>query len=158
MERVLHYRDRIMKRPKPSEIRARILEQHQVLRLRLDALSKALDDSGRELRDLKADVAQLQTLLLEHVKDEERMLIPELREVDGFGAARVEKLKSEHAEQSADLKGILDAIMGSDNRSELTRSILELIERIRQDMEEEESTHLSPNVLKDDLITSDFGG
>lgn len=29
-----------MTRPKPSEVRARILEQHQVLRLRLDALAK----------------------------------------------------------------------------------------------------------------------
>ena len=129
-----------------------------MLRLRLDALAKALDDSEREMRDLKADVAQLQTLLTEHVKDEERMLIPELREADGFGAARVDQLKKEHAEQSADLKAILDSIMGSDDRSELSRTILELIERIREDMKEEETTHLSPNVLKDDLITTDFIG
>lgn len=147
-----------MERPKPSEIRARILQQHQVLRLRLDALAKSLEDSAREVRDLKADVAQLQTLLLEHVKDEERMLIPELREVAGFGAARVDQLKKEHAEQSEDLKAILDAIMSADDRSELSSAILELIERIREDMKEEESTHLSPSVLKDDLITSDFGG
>lgn len=147
-----------MTRLKPSEIRARILEQHQVLRLRLNALVQALRDPNRAIRDLKADVAQLQTLLIAHVEAEERMLIPELREVDGFGPVRVKKLREEHAEQASQLHTILKAIMESEERDDVIGSILSLIERIQVDMDEEEQTHLSPAVLKDDVVTSDFIG
>ncbi len=147
---------------KPSEIRQRILDQHQTLREKLDALEdgvtrlKAGDASL--LDELKKRASELHDHLCRHIDDEEALLLPELEQADGFGPARVAALRQEHAEQRATLAQVTDAIVTSTDPQTLAERIEALIARIRADMEEEEATHLSPSVLKDDIITSGFIG
>ena len=150
-----------MERPKPSEIREMILEQHRVLKMRLSALEEA----ARELQakkilpaDLKRFASELYAMLISHVQDEERLLVPELRDADGFGPARVNAFLEEHEQQRRILGEILKSIKETSNHEELIQRIYGLVERIRNDIEEEESTHLSPNLLKDDIVSSEFIG
>ncbi len=151
-----------MERLKPSEIRKRILDQHQTLRTLLDALEKGVarlksGETGLS-EELKARAQELHESLCRHIADEEALLLPELEEADGFGPARVAALREEHVEQRGALAEITDAIAHSTEPQVLATRLDALIARIRQDMEEEEATHLSPTVLKDDIITAGFIG
>ena len=151
-----------MERPKPSEIRERILDQHRQLRALLDALAedvarlKAGEDVA--LQDLKSRASALHESLCRHIDEEEELLLPELEQADGFGPARVAALRAEHAEQRAVLGRVTESIRQSTDAGTLVARIEALIARIRSDMEEEEATHLSSAVLKDDIITAGFIG
>ncbi|MEM9067055.1 MAG: hemerythrin domain-containing protein [Myxococcota bacterium] len=157
----------------PSAIRERILAQHAVLRARLDGL----DDIARRLRhgesagrsvleasdhvliaDLKRAAEELRALLLDHMEEEERLLLPELRAVDAFGEARADALASEHITQRQTLDAVLEGIRRDEDVPRLTTRVLELVRHVRADMRNEEANHLSPNLLKDDIITTGFIG
>ncbi len=147
-------------KPTPSEIRARILEQHEQLRERLSALENEARglQQGETGVDVRRHARELRALLIVHLDSEEALLIPELREADGFGPARVDSLEREHAEQKQQLEKLLLEIETAEDLAHLVTPVLELIERVRLDMAEEEKTHLSSALLKDDIITSGFIG
>ncbi|MBX3251161.1 MAG: hemerythrin domain-containing protein [Myxococcales bacterium] len=150
--------------PKPSEVRSEILAQHAALRERLDALeviSAQLREDKTSAQEAFEAAEALYRDLVKHVRAEERLLVPALREADGFGPARVEELQREHAEQAtilSDLMNDLGALAEADDATHVAERVNELIVRIREDMEEEERHHLSRHLLKDDLITGAFGG
>lgn len=151
-----------MERLKPSEIRQRILDQHETLRTQLAALEEGVarrkaGETGLT-DELKARAQELHDSLCRHIDEEEQLLLPELEEADGFGPVRVAALRQEHAEQRATLAQVTEAIVQSTDPKVLVERIEALIARIRRDMEEEEATHLSPAVLKDDIITAGFIG
>ena len=146
--------------PKPSEIRERILAQHAQLRTQLDALEKAaaeLEADG-DMGPVKAAAKDVHDRLFAHVKEEEQLLVPALREADGFGPVRVDALRQEHREQRELLDGICLGVLDAHSSAEVKERVDDLVRRIREDMEEEERTHLDPNLLKDDLVTTSFGG
>ncbi len=145
-----------MTRLKPSEVRKQILDQHAALRVHLDALQAALDASVASAV-LKSAAKEVHGELMRHIDAEEKILLPELQEVDGWGAERVAALQTEHAEQRSLLGALVTSIEASASDQELTERILELITRIRTDMDEEEKTHLTTKVLKDDIIFSEPG-
>ena len=145
-----------MTRLNPSEVRQRILEQHDALRGHLDALQAALAASTAS-DVLKQAASQVQEALTRHIADEEALLLPELQDVDGFGAARVAALQKEHMEQRELLGALVDSIKNSESENELHAHVRELISRIRTDMDEEEKTHLTRKVLKDDIVLGDPG-
>lgn len=150
-----------MEPEKPSQIRERVLAQHDLLRLRLQSLNQGVD----QLRAGKLTVDELRirawetlALLRAHVKDEEHWLLPALKEADGFGPARVQALQDEHAAQATEMAETLEALREAKEPEELAIGVEALVQRILDDMDEEESTYLSPNLLKDDLITTGFIG
>ena len=145
-----------MTRLNPSEVRQRILDQHDALRVHLDALQAALESSTAS-DVLKKAASQVQEELTRHIADEEALLLPELQGADGFGAARVAALQKEHVEQRELLGALVESIKSSESEGELSARIHELISRIRVDMEEEEKTHLTKKVLKDDIVLGDPG-
>lgn len=147
--------------PKPSEVRERILAEHAVIRehlVTLDELVSRLARGESPLDDARAAARALHRELMTHMKGEESMLVPALAEADGFGPARVEELQREHHEQGEALAALIREIDHSPGAAELESRLRELIRRIREDMTLEEKTHLSPNVLKDSVVTGAFGG
>lgn len=147
--------------PKPSEVRAEILAEHAKLREHVAALETIADRLTRgevALDDAREAALALHRELSAHVKHEEAILVPALAEADGFGPARVEELQREHVEQHEALETLVREIASAPGSAELESRVRELVRRIREDMAHEEKHHLSPNVLKDSVITGAFGG
>jgi iron-sulfur cluster repair protein YtfE (RIC family) len=145
-----------MTRLNPSEVRQRILDQHQALREHLDELQTGLESSAAA-EVIKGAAKDVYEELLRHIADEEENLLPELLEADGWGAVRVAALQEEHVAQRALLGALVKSIKSSDSDDELSGHIKALILRIRKDMDEEEKTHLTKRVLKDDIIAEEPG-
>lgn len=149
----------------PSEIRLRILEEHQQLRELLDEIERAATkapehDPQKEAEDtLRAAAARLHEVLTRHLELEEKILVPALRDADGFGPARVEELLTEHEEQRADLEFAIGRAARSLGSYEHVRThLLRLCERLREDMTHEEDEFLSKDLLRDDIIRIEFIG
>jgi len=146
---------------KPSEIRQRVLAQHDLLRLRLQALNEGVDQlraGNLSVEELRIRAWETLALLRAHVKDEERWLLPALKEADGFGPVRVEALRDEHQQQAKEMAETLEALREAKGAEALAEGVEGLVQRILDDMDEEERTYLSPNLLKDDLVTTGFIG
>lgn len=145
----------------PSQIRERVLAQHDLLRLRLQSLSQGVDrlrTGDLPIEDLRILAWETLALLRAHVKDEERWLLPALREADGFGPARVDALRAEHQTQAKEMSRALTALREAEEPEALARGIERLVRRILDDMDDEEATYLSPNLLSDSLVVTGFIG
>ncbi len=150
-----------MEPEKPSQIRERVLAQHDLLRLRLQSLCKGVDEvraGDLAVEELRLRAWETLALLRAHVKDEERWLLPALAEADGFGPERVRALQEEHRVQAKEMAETLEALRDAEQPEELASGIEALVKRILDDMDEEEETYLNPNLLKDDLVTTGFIG
>ncbi|MCU0677931.1 MAG: hemerythrin domain-containing protein [Myxococcota bacterium] len=171
--------------PKPSEVREQILAEHAKLRGQLDALESMADrlapedavaddaaahdtaphdtaaDSARRdvlSAEAKAAAERLERELRARVRHEERVLVPALAEADGFGAARVDELHREQEELDEVMAALMREIAVAPGAVELASRLRELVRRVREDLAHEEKRHLSPNVLKDSVVTGAFGG
>ena len=151
----------------PSEVRKRILEDHQALRGRLVEIEAAIAALGDE--PTRADAATVATLrevgratleeLLVHVDLEDRILAPALRETDAFGPVRADGMIAGHRKQREMWRQTLDRLAtGSESTRGLVATMRELISELRDDMETEESELLDPTLLKDDLVNISFIG
>lgn len=147
--------------PKPSEVRAEILAEHTRLRQHLDALESMADRlaAGDAVSaEAKAAAEQLDRELRARVRHEEQILVPALAEADAFGAARVDDLHREQQELDEALAALMREIAVAPGAVELESRLRELVRRVREDLAREEKRHLSPNVLKDSVVTGAFGG
>jgi iron-sulfur cluster repair protein YtfE (RIC family) len=150
-----------MEPEKPSQIRERVLAQHDLLRLRLQGLNQGVDQlraGNLTVEELRIRALETLALLRAHVKDEERWLLPALAEADGFGPERVKALQEEHRAQAREMAETLEALRDAKEPEDLATGVESLVQRILDDMDEEERTYLNPNLLKDDLITTGFIG
>jgi hemerythrin-like domain-containing protein len=88
---------------KPSEVRERILADHEALRRRLAALEEQARRVAAGAADaaplLRAEGEALLDLLREHLSWEDRHLVPALRAAGSCGTEHVRALAQEHAEQ-----------------------------------------------------------
>jgi hypothetical protein len=77
-----------------------------------------------------------------HLAFEERELGPRVRELDAWGAAREEALHAEHREQRRRIEdvAILAEAPGAADYSTFCEAVLELADRILDDMAHEEAT------------------
>lgn len=147
--------------PKPSEVREQILAEHAMLRQHLDALESMADRlaAGDTVSaEAKAAAEQLDRELRARVRHEEQVLVPALAEADGFGAARVDELHREQKELDEAMAALVREIAVAPGAVELESRLRELVRRVREDLAREEKRHLSPNVLKDSVVTGAFGG
>lgn len=139
----------------PSDVRIRILQDHDRLRQDLSDLEAAvgamlLDGAG------EAQVAKLvRNLLVElsrHTELEDTILAPALMEIDAWGAVRSKQLLAHHQTQRAELlelSCVFDMRLGL---QDLAQVISRLVLDLRSDMAHEERDILSADLLRDDVI------
>jgi hemerythrin-like domain-containing protein len=144
----------------PSEVRRRVLTDHEALRARLEEIEDlvvVVEEGGAE-RELSLRMRAVEFLdaLERHMQWEERHLVPVLRDSDAWGPERVERFHHEHREQREVLRHIL-AILGDRDRPAtlVARGIRDFAVLMRADMEDEESVFLDPRVVRDDVVAID---
>jgi hypothetical protein len=140
----------------PEETRTAILEQHRVLR---EGLTEVQGEALGLLNASKGTRAQLLEHLTRfvarfegHMSFEDERLVPVLRTIDAWGPERVERFRDEHERQRRILASL---ISDSEKAGEIELALLTLgfVQLLRIDMEEEEATMLSADLLRDDPIT-----
>ena len=141
----------------PSEVRRRILEDHERLRRELERV----EDLARELVEgmpisaLKAEAEGLVKRLLAHMQWEEAHLLPALREADAWGAERAERLVHDHREQRDLLAFVLGRLRHTTPAAIVARDLVHLADLLREDMQGEENDLLDERVLRDDVVAID---
>lgn len=142
--------------PKPAaRARKLILEQHGTLRQRFADLKKMM--AARDYQGLAKAMAPLRTEFLQHLKDEEEYVRPLLADLDAWGPARVDQMNEEHVRQTADIHTLVE-IASRGQTSELLQALNTFIDEILADMKDEEKSMLSPEILRDDLVTDGSTG
>ncbi|MDJ0864629.1 MAG: hemerythrin domain-containing protein [Myxococcota bacterium] len=144
----------------PTEIRRRVLQDHEALRERLVALAElarqVADGDTDQARTLRGEAALFLEVLGTHMKWEDRFLRPALADADAWGKERVARLDADHREQREVLAAVLDRLLDGTRPAPLVaRDVLDLVELLRRDMAEEEQDLLDPRVLRDDVVTID---
>jgi len=147
---------------KDSEIRRTILGEHERLRQRIGELQAAIEASGAADSPVPTTVSGgLRSFIasfLGHIAHEEEILRPALRFGDAWSAERVAHMDEEHREQRARL-GELDARDPDGDPAGYRGEIRATLAWILDDMASEERELLTPELLRDDLVTVDpFGG
>ena len=136
---------------KPSEVRTRIIDDHQLIRSEvneLDSLSKRFEDGepevGAELRDRGLE------LFAAHLNLEDTLLVAALRTLDD-GDRLADRLQREHREQRQMLRFLIDRLTEDHRPTSLVAEELRNFGNyVRSDMEHEEATILSAGLLRDD--------
>jgi iron-sulfur cluster repair protein YtfE (RIC family) len=141
---------------KPSEIRTRILSDHERLRGDFDRLEALVSDvrGGRAaLGTLRMDTGALLARLHAHMRWEESCLLPALREADAWGTERAERLTRDHREQR-DLLAFVNARLWDEAQPAalVASDVDHLVALLRDDMREEEAELLDERVLRDDVV------
>jgi polyisoprenoid-binding protein YceI len=137
--------------------RAAILEQHGTLRTLLWAASTIAENAlvGRPeaLASLRRYAAQVASSLRDHLTFEERLLVPLLEGDPPLGPIRARRLTEEHVRQRAELAELeCSAEMSAKvAAARLRRVAADLL----ADMENEEQTLLTPDVVRDDAVVVD---
>jgi CBS domain-containing protein/iron-sulfur cluster repair protein YtfE (RIC family) len=147
---------------RPSEVRARILDEHTMLRaifIELDRLADQASEGPDEQVEsaLRERSRELCLTLGRHIELENRILAPALRQTDGFGDVRADQLLAEHATQTRALADLLERI-DSMTVPQLATAVHELISALRADMFHEERALLSDELLRDDVVDVSPGG
>ena len=137
----------------PSEIRARLLEDHAQLRAKAGVLeSLALqvlrgdEDLASALR-LKGE--DLHAHLLDHMGWEDHHILPLLQALAPAAKSSVQALESEHRIQRDRLGDLLGALRDPREPARVARSVLDFARSLEQDMLVEENRLLVPAVLGD---------
>jgi iron-sulfur cluster repair protein YtfE (RIC family) len=140
---------------KPSEIRSRILAEHDDLRRRLTGLERLaahfLSERPPGDKALRMAVRELAATLEEHLSMEEELLLPAILDVDCWGPIRAERMMEEHDGQRATINRLNDISRCAD-LTELARGAQALGKTLLEDMRREESELLHPDLLRDDVI------
>ena len=141
----------------PSEVRERVLADHSTLHAMMDRLEvlarKVLQGRTSMAEELRKQARLLDRRLREHMELEERILVPALREADGWGPERVARFHDEHRRQ----RDIMDGVALPDGIPPRTVEQFALIawgfvQLLRDDIHEEERISLNEDVLRDDLV------
>lgn len=145
-----------MARMLPSEIRNRLLADHERIRKLLDEMEAA---SARALAGERgADEAQtqrartLREVLLDHVRREEEWLSPILETVDSWSEVRLDRMHQEHGTQRALLYRMVGDAAVETDAAERSRLFHRLASDIRYEMAQEERFLLHADVLRDDIV------
>jgi hypothetical protein len=144
----------------PGEVRARILADHVDLRRMLAGLEvlarRVLGGEPSLVGPLRLEGELLLQRLQDHMLWEDLHLAPALRQADAWGDERARRLDSEHREQREVLRHCLAAVQDASRPTPVVaRSLIDLVQLLRADMDEEEREMLDPAVLRDDVVASD---
>lgn len=137
----------------PSEVRDFIGHQHIQLRILCVEVAHACHDCA----DPRRTIAKWIDAVEEHLHMEDVLLIPALRDCDGWGPVRAERVAEEHRLQRAQL-ATLRTLTKHGAPEDVARAADELIAALLADMDAEEKDLLSPDLLRDDLVVVDQSG
>jgi len=143
---------------RPSEVRTRVLADHERLRRdleRLEALSNGVSERRGDARvaALREEAQSFLVRLREHMRWEEAHLLPALRDADAWGRERAERLQGDHREQRELLDFIVARLRDRERPGPVVaRDVAGLIDLLREDMREEEEALLDERVLRDDVV------
>lgn len=139
-----------------AKIRRIVLVEHEGLRIGLRAIESLLDRVGggdvSALKQAHQEFGQLLESFIRHIEHEERILRPVLETIDAWGKARVASMDEEHAAQRKEVNRLagLDAIA---DPAKWANEVRAFQKALLDDMADEEKTCLSPDVLRDDIIS-----
>jgi hypothetical protein len=141
----------------PSEIRRRILSDHQTIRgilVSVEGLSREVTEGeARQVGALRLEGELLLERLLEHMGWEDRYLRPALLETPGWGEARAERLDRDHREQRELLQHVLGSVQDQSRPPiVVARQLQDLVRMLRDDMQDEEEILVNETVLRDDVV------
>ena len=141
---------------RPSQVRARILQEHATLRVKLDSIALLIEElqAGSAAAFTRA-LTKAQALyrdLRAHIDFEDELLGPALRDIDSWGPLRADRLASHHREQRQQLRTLAER-SNSESPEGLAGLLTSLIQELRTDMLFEERDVLSADLLRDDLIS-----
>lgn len=142
----------------PAETARRlVLEQHLQLRRMLSmglvqARQSAAGDGGQE--PLRGLVGLIRDVFVQHIADEEALIVPILEDDLPVGPLRVEALREEHARQRSELE-ILCAWPEEASDLELAARFETLATALLGDIAHEERELLIPEVIRDDHVVID---
>ena len=150
----------------PGQVRRRILSEHQDLRRLLTEVTRlaqeareAAEDSGPASGALRDGTRRLHAMLMAHLDLEDRILVPAIRDADGFGPVRAQQLAAEHAAQREELEITLGAVARAfGSGAELATHVARFADRLQRDMDHEEKAFLTEELLRDDIIRVGFIG
>ena len=145
---------------RPSEIRERILGDHETIRAMLVTVERVgrqvMEGESQLIGPLRFEAETLLQKLLTHMGWEDQYLRPALLEADAWGRERAEHLDRDHREQREILQYALSSIEDQSRPPlVISRQILDLVRLLREDMEEEESLLVNDRVLRDDVVSVD---
>ncbi|GIL18870.1 MAG: hypothetical protein BroJett040_26210 [Oligoflexia bacterium] len=135
---------------KPSAIRKTILEDHAQLRTMLKNIETHLQSKKSDLL-IKA-TQEMVDFFLKHIEREESILAPVLQEIDSWGGVRVDRMKQEHAHQRQEIQ-LLVSELKQGKMMQIIPRVEKFMSDLYEDMDSEEKECLSPDLLKDDLVT-----
>lgn len=147
----------------PSEVRKRVLQDHEQLRTRverMEALARGViagdADRARELRDC---AEALLGRLAEHMRWEDLYLAPALEDADAWGPERAMLLAEDHREQRVVLSDLIDRLTDpTETAGDLATLLLKWSAHLHRDMEDEEACFVNERILRDDVIGIDVEG
>ena len=85
------------------------------------------------------------------------MLIPAIREADGYGDARAKELADEHEAQRRWLDLVIGPVsLKASTPQRLADRVLRFVETLRKDMDHEERDFVNDRILRDDIIQLGF--
>lgn len=137
-----------------AEIRTRILDDHSMLRGRLDrieALANRFETGGSEVgKELREEGLALFEVFAAHLAYEDAQLVPALRMLPEKGGELATRLEREHREQR-ELLHYLVGRLATENRPTtlVARELQAFSSYLRIDMSHEESTILEGGILDD---------
>ena len=141
---------------KPSEVRARVLDEHGQIRAILAELEslarRALDGDAHNGARLRTKAIELYSTLDAHMSLEDALLYPAICDADAWGHMRGEQMKEDHVRQRAVLFQLAEFEFRGDTVA-LVEAVRWLATYIRDDMCSEERELLNPDLLRDDVIS-----
>ena len=144
---------------RPSEIRERVLAEHERLRAdfeRIEAIARAAHDGALErFGDLRVEADALLARLLSHMRWEESYLLPTLRNSDSWGAERAARLIKDHRDQRELFRFLHSRLASTEPWPVMAQRLSDLIALLRDDIAEEERDLLDERVLRDDVVAID---
>jgi iron-sulfur cluster repair protein YtfE (RIC family) len=145
---------------RPSEVRRTVLGEHAKLRgllAEVQSLVSLVARGHRDAEDLLRERGRaLHDFFCGHLDLEDRILVPALRQSDGWGEERARLVSEEHREQREIMSYILERLTDPQRPGILVaRDLASLADRLAADMMHEEDAMLSDRVLRDDVIAID---
>ena len=135
-----------MSDPSLSEIRRRLMAEHDGVRRHLTALEGALD-TGTERATLWTLAEALTRELLRHLDEEERLLRPVLATLDAWGPLRLQLMDEEHTSQRQRVQ-LLEGLHVSQSAT-LPAELRAFITDLKREMAGEEKDVLHASLLRD---------
>ena len=144
--------------PTAEEARRQILTQHQTITMLLRAAGAVADmaaGGARRVADLLPHYLEsVRAALEQHLAFEERLILPILQNDPPLGPERAKRLCAEHRRQRAELAALaLERDQIAVRPAAVAQRLRALIDAFLEDMAEEERVLLTPEVVRDDLVS-----